>query len=258
VKQRRNVGGLELEFEAPEAGRYMAPIIVCPGLFQSFDCWRPLTSMLAHRGWEIYFAARGPDDASPNDTGFGWQANLDRVATAAGALGEKVVLFGSDLGAAMALAVVERTGTLALALFSPSRPDRLLDALNASSGLMESRNRGPWRQAPRRIAKLAANPSHVTVESALLLEEASRAGFEVPGQHPPALVFVGNDDSLVPGPESALFAAGAYSKQARARLSGGWWPAGGPASIADEVHRYLILTLGDRVVEFPEEILADD
>ena len=72
MKQRRNVGGLELEFEAPEAGRYMAPIIVCPGLFQSFDCWRPLTSMLAHRGWEIYFVARGPDDAGPDDTGFGW------------------------------------------------------------------------------------------------------------------------------------------------------------------------------------------
>ncbi len=258
MRQRRNVGGLALDFEAPEAGRYMAPILVCPGLFQSLDCWRPLTSMLAHRGWELYFLSRGPDgDADSAGEAPGWQRSIDRVAHAAASLGDQVILFGADLGAVLALAALRETRAMALALFAPSRPLALTASVKRSTGFLDGRHAGAWQRPPRRIAKEARETCQAP-EARILLEEASRSGFEIPDEHPPALVFVAEGDALVPADESALFAAGPYSEQARNRLAGRWWPAAGRAAVADEVHRYLILTLGDRVVEFPEEILADD
>ncbi len=59
MRVNATIGGELLDFEAPEAPRYKAAMLVLPGLFQSFEQWRPLTSALAHRGWEIYFLPRG-------------------------------------------------------------------------------------------------------------------------------------------------------------------------------------------------------
>ena len=259
MRQRRRVGSLELDFEAPEAGRYAAPIIVCPGLFQSLECWRPLTSMLAHRGWELYFLGRGPEDGGQ----LGWQDNIDRIAEAGTALGGQVIVLGADLGAALALAAAvpasptSSINAMALALFAPSRPSQLAASLKTSRPMLE-RSGGPWQGAPRSISSQSLQPSHQAREAALLLEEAALSDFEIPVTHPPALVFTAEGDALVPPEESGRFAAGPYSEQARGRLAGRWWAAAGQAAVADELHRYLILTLGDRVVEFPEEILAQD
>ena len=253
MRQRRKVGNLELDFEAPEAGRYAAPIIVCPGLFQSLECWRPLTSMLAHRGWELYFLGRGPEDGGR----LGWQDNIDRMDEAAAALGGQVIIFGADLGAALALAAVASTRPMALALFAPSHPPQLAASLKTARAMLE-RSGGPWQGAPKSVLSQSAQPSHQAKEAALLLEEAPLSDFEIPVEHPPALVFVAEGDTLVSPEESERFAVGPYSKQAHGRLAGRWWAAAGQTAVADELHRYLILTLGDRVVEFPEEILAED
>ncbi len=79
--------------------------------------------------------------------------------------------------------------------------------------------------------------------------------FDRPSEHPPALVFVAEGDPLVAGEESLAFTDTPYSRTAPSRLAGHWWPSSRWEPIADEIHRFLILTLADRVVEFPEEVL---
>src|SRR6476659_6108420 len=96
------VGDVALRLEAGEAGgRYLAPILILPGLFQSWTCWRGMTSMLAHRGWGVYLLPR----LSERDGGLhpnhaeGWAAAVEAAAKVIGSLSDKVILFGADVGA---------------------------------------------------------------------------------------------------------------------------------------------------------------
>jgi hypothetical protein len=53
------------------------------------------------------------------------------------------------------------------------------------------------------------------------------------------------------------FADSQFSKASRSRLNGRWWPSLGWEPACEEAHRFLILTLSDRVVDFPDEIIND-
>ena len=81
--------------------------------------------------------------------------------------------------------------------------------------------------------------------------------FEPPALPPPAIVFSPEDDPLVDHGHALEFARNEYSKPSSTRLAGRWWPATRGQEVADAVHRFLILTLSDRVVEFPDEIIND-
>src|SRR6185503_20669587 len=119
------VGDVVVRLEAGEAGgRYLAPILVVPGLFQSWACWRGMTSMLAHRGWDVYLLPRltERDGVLQPNRADGWAAAVETAARVTRGLSDKVILFGADVGAAIALATLERAHPLALALFSPVDP----------------------------------------------------------------------------------------------------------------------------------------
>jgi pimeloyl-ACP methyl ester carboxylesterase len=237
------IGDVVLQMEPPEAGRYHAPILLVPGLFQSAACWRPFTSMLAHRGWEVYVLV------------------LDAATRAARQLGDKVVLFGADIGASVALAVSATVNPLALALFAPAEPAHVGAALKGSLGFFEKRRFAQQTGVVLPPAKLGAkipHPHAPGAEPRVLIDDLLGAvAFRRPTQHPPAIVFAPTDDALVAAEHALGFAGSAQAKAARARLTGRWWPMTGWQAACDEVHRFLILTLGDRVVEFPDEIIAD-
>jgi hypothetical protein len=74
---------------------------------------------------------------------------------------------------------------------------------------------------------------------------------------PPTIVFGAQNDPLVDTEHSLGFADGHVAKAAKARLVGRWWPSMGWEAASEQAHRFLILTLADRVVEFPEEILGE-
>ena len=84
--RRIALGDVELRMESPEAARYHAPILVIPGLFQSAVCWRGVTSILAHRGWEVYLLPRVVQDMVSGEvqaTDRSWNQALDDVRQAA-------------------------------------------------------------------------------------------------------------------------------------------------------------------------------
>lgn len=268
-------GDFFLHCETPEAARYRAPMLVLPGLFQSFACWRPMTSMLAHRGWEVYCLTRTmPDrDGRPHLLDETWDRARARIARVCTRLGAPAVVLASDLGAALALSLTGEVPMLALVLFSPSDPTELGAAYRRSLrpgsaptplGLLR-RLRRPAAAAPTPevVAHAALFGPRTAVEETLpeprrLLEEL-QAGlpFERADRHPPALVFAAHDDPLVTERHALEFAGGVAAKASRTRLEGRFFAATGAGPIADEVQRFLILTLGDRVVEFPEEVLED-
>ncbi len=259
------LGDVVLQMEPPEAGRYHAPILVIPGLFQSAECWRPFTSMLAHRGWEIYVLVRqaveGDDDTNTDALARDWDQTLHAATRAARKLGDKVIVFGADIGASVALATVTETKPMALALFAPADPPLVAAALSGSLGVSE-RRRFPGDaiavSPPASLAKELPHPNAAGAEPrALVTDILQSKPLPRPAVHPPAIVFAPATDPLVATDHALDFAGGAHAKAARARLNGRWWPMSEWQAACDEAHRFLILTLGDRVVEFPDEIIND-
>lgn len=254
------IDGQAVPYEAPESGRYKAAILVLPGLFQSFECWRPLTSLLAHRGWEVYCLPRTlPDqDGQPLTRDEGWEQIQDRVAKTAAAIDTQLIVFGADLGAALALSTLKDTGALALALFSPSEPRALHSSYRNCLGRIERlRKSDPSAAlvAPGPVAQTLEDPGHSSAEPARLLADLSAAeNFTRPAATPPTIVFAADNDPLVDAAQARSFAEHTSAKLAPATLDGRWWPRNG-VGIGNDVHRFLILTLADRVVDFPDEIL---
>jgi pimeloyl-ACP methyl ester carboxylesterase len=259
------IGDVVLELEPPEAGRYHAPILLIPGLFQSTACWRPFTTMLAHRGWEVYVLGRQPhetdDDEPVAPPDYDFAGAVATAKRAARRLGDKVIVFGADIGAAVALAIAAEVQPMALALFAPADPAHVGACLAAQTGFFERRRRARATGAvapPARIAKSAPLSTSAGAEPRAFVDDLlAGVAFDRPLAHPPTLVFATNDDPLVTAEHTAGFAGTEHAKLARARIGGRWWPTRDWQPACDEAHRFLILTLGDRVVEFPEEILAD-
>lgn len=259
------IGDVVLELEPPESGRYHAPILVIPGLFQSTACWRPFTTMLAHRGWEVYALPRQAyetdEDEPPPPPDYDWTGAVAAAERAAEKLGEKVIIFGADIGAAIALAIAEEVRPLALALFAPAEPAHVGARVVEQTGFFERRRRERSSSplpAPARIAKSAPFPTSAGDEPRdLVADLVTGIPYARPVAGPPTIVFAASDDALVATEHAESFVSGAHAKLARTRVTGRWWPTSQWQAPCDEAHRFLILTLGDRVVEFPDEILAE-
>ena len=260
--QNASINSTTLHFEPAEAGRYDAKLLIFPGLFQSYACWRPFTSMLAHRGWEVYLLSRrsGTDDGAQNlEPGL---ADLTRAAAQAlDRLGENVIFLGADVGAAMALQLCRQRRPMALALFAPCLGEHIEQRLGSQYGFRERRrlrNSEGALQPSAAILRGCRDRIHVTAEPQTWFRELCADSSPTrPEQLPPAIVFAPTDDSLVDSDHALSFADGRFARASAQRLAGRWWPAAQGPSVADEVHRFLILTLADRVVDFPEEVIGE-
>jgi pimeloyl-ACP methyl ester carboxylesterase len=249
--------------EPPEAARYHAPILILPGLFQSAICWRGLASILAHRGWEVYLLPRVVRDMASGNVeqeDKSWDEALADVVKASERLGEKLIIFGSDVGAAMALATLEQTRPMALGLFAPTEPARAAASFSNSLGFMDRRRfnkqTGPLVEPTGTAVRDAFQKSDISPEPATFMGDlAAGVDFARPATQPPSIVFGTQNDPAVDTEHSLGFADGQVAKEAQARLVGRWWPSIGWEAASEQVHRFLILTLSDRVVEFPDEII---
>jgi alpha-beta hydrolase superfamily lysophospholipase len=221
--------------------------------------------MLAHRGWEVYALGRQPhetdDDEPVAPPDYDFAGAVATAKRAAQKLGDKVIVFGADIGAAVALAIAADVRPMALVLFAPAEPAHAGAGLAAQTGFFEKRRRaretGPVAP-PARLTKSVPLPSSVGAEPrALVADLVAGIAYERPPASPPTLVFAASDDPLVATEHAASFAGTPHAKLARSSVAGRWWPTRQWQTACDEAHRFLILTLGDRVVEFPEEILAD-
>jgi len=203
------IGKVTLWMESPEAGRYLAPILIVPGLFHSSICLRGMTSMLAHRGWEVYLLPRSPDDASGGASGIpadqSWAEAVDAVATARSRIGEEVIILAADIGASLTLsALPSMKAPLALALFAPAAPQHLGEALSRSLGFFARRrfrSHSGSVAPPPALAEAAYQSSDISNEPHRLLDEMiGGQPFAAPANHPFPFVVNGLADGLIPPP----------------------------------------------------------
>ena len=276
---RTTIAECELYYESPEAGRYRAPILLLPGLFQSFECWRPLTTRLAHRGWELYLLPRDSASGDPKSAG---ATSLDGLVEQTARVAEQlarrvrqgyapadnedaetnagVIVFGADLGAHLAAELTARVQPMATVLFSSVAPAVLGESWQRSRGRLQR-----WRPgkanlgvAPAGVAGTARSNSWLSEEpdwllAALMSASPGKSSAEGggDGEDVPTLMFSADDDPLV---KLAAVPSRATAKLSDTALPGHWWPAVAPQQLADELHRFLVLTLGDRVVDFPDSV----
>ncbi len=277
---RTTIAECELYYESPEAGRYRAPILLLPGLFQSFECWRPLTTRLAHRGWELYLL---PRDGSSSDQESAGATSLDGLVEQTARVAEQlarrasqgyapadsedaetnvgVIVFGADLGAHLAAELTARVQPMATVLFSSVPPAVLGESWQRSRGLLQRWRPGKANPgvAPAGVAGTARSNSWLSEEPDWLLTElmsatpgkSSAEGGGSDGKDVPTLMFSADDDPLV---QLAAVPSRATAELSDTALPGHWWPAVAPQQLADELHRFLVLTLGDRVVDFPDSV----
>jgi hypothetical protein len=256
----RTVAGRKLWFEAPEAGRYKAPILAMPGLFQSFECWRSLTSMLAHRGWAVYGLGRWDWDRDGDlvPRAGHWDELVEQAQDVSRALEGSAIVLAADVSAAIAIALARQGLASALALFAPVPPAQAFARAARCRGWIE-RWRGPGCNRTR--------PAGVDAPAIAAWGQEEPAGWfdslefavvhDAGARQAPIAIFEASEDPLVEATAGPAWIGSSTASVASTRLRGRWWPAQQGAAVAAEVHRFLILTLGDRIVEFPEEIFQD-
>jgi pimeloyl-ACP methyl ester carboxylesterase len=238
-----------------ESARYSASLLFLPDLWAPARVWLPAATFFGHRGWEGQLVElRGAGDLA------GRTAALIEHARR---LPHAPVLIGHGAGALVALEAARAGAASAAVLIAPLVPGtagartltRRWDALVA---LALGRAIPPPRAAAaRRIF------GEVPVD---LDDEPARAVLDVVRGQPPAgtpvgiptLVVAGERDPLLAPPAAAALAA-ALSAEFVEIAGAAHWPilAPGWQRTVAEVHRWLVRRLGEGLLDFYAEAMAE-
>jgi len=245
-----------------ESGRYAAALVCVPGLWAGPVVWRRFAGYLAHRGWESHLVdvATVAGDVA---------ARGAAVAEYAAARGVPAVVLGHDAGGLVALAAASAAAAVVLVapLLPASAPAR---TLAARRGAVLPLVLGQPVPPPDLAAagplcgelpppECAAIVGGLRPESAAVLRDVARGRFRpAPLGDVPALVVAGDRDPLLPPVSAALLARTIGAEQATI-AGGGHWLLGGTAwqPTVDTVHRWIVRRLGESLLEFYAEAMAD-
>jgi len=242
-------------FVPPEGGRYATSLVFVPGLWTPAGALRGMASFLGHRGWE----GRIPDLAGEG----GLRARAETAAAVAGALPSPPVLVGHGAGALVALEAAQTAPVAAVALLCPHEPGnwasqaltRRWDALLA---LLVGRLVPPPSGAGAAGVYGPTPPPPLVAEARDAILDVVRGRIPArPAAGVPTLLVASPEDPLL-DPDSAARLATALSATHKT-LHGGHWAITGPhwRDAASVLHRWLVQTLGEPLLELYEEAMAD-
>jgi pimeloyl-ACP methyl ester carboxylesterase len=251
---------LEAEVLRAESGRYAAPLVLVPGLWAGRDVWRPAASFLAHRGWECRLL-------DLRSLGGGLTERATALAEYAAAEPSPPVLVGHDVGGLVALAAARRVPVRALVLLAPLLPrgaafraialrPRALPALVLGRRVVPPRGRAA-------LALYAELPDghrrQLLPESAALVLDVARGRVHtLPAEGTPTLMIAGGDDALAAPSAARSFAAGIGAELEEVAGAGHWLLLGpGWEGVVGLVHRWLVRRLGEPLLEYYQEAMAE-
>jgi len=242
-------------FVPPEGGRYATSLVLVAGLWTPAAALRGMASFLGHRGWE----GRIPELVGEHDL----RTRAAAVVTAARALPSPPVLIAHGAGAVVALEAAQTLPVAALALLLPQVPGsgeaqaltRRWDALLAL--LLGRPVPPPAGEAAASVYGPTSPPALVADARAAILDVVRGRAPLRPVAGVPTLVVSSSEDPLLQ-PESAVRLAEALSATHKT-LDGGHWTITGPhwREAVTVLHRWLVQTLGEPLLELYEEAMAD-
>jgi pimeloyl-ACP methyl ester carboxylesterase len=238
-----------------ESARYARSLLFLPELWAPARIWLPVATFLGHRGWE-------GELVELRNAG-GLAARTAAVAELVRAAAAPPVLIGHGLGALIGLETATVAGAAALVLVSPllsGSPGarQLVRRWAAVSSILRGRDLPPPEGAEARGA-FGEVPAGLGPDSARALLDVARGRPLVRVPLPiPTLVVAGAADPLLPAGDAAALAAMLGAD--RIEIDGaGHWPMLPPVwrRTAGLVHRWLIRSLGEPLLELYAEAMAD-
>ena len=246
-----------------ESARYTATLVFLPGLWAGAGVWQGPATYLAHRGWEGCVL-----DLRPVRGGLAGRAAA--VAEYATALPKPPVLVGHDAGALVAFAAAARGPIAAVVGLAPLVPGNA--AARALTGHWTLLLKRLWNQPvppPGSMTALVLGdlpPSaqrsvqrNLGPEDASAVLDVARGRLEpAPLGQLPALVVSGDQDPLLACADAAALARTMDAEHRLVAGAGHWLLAGsGWEPCVGIVHRWLVQRLGDSLLEFYPEAMAE-
>jgi len=237
----------------PEGPRYRAPVIFVPGLWSGPEVWRRAAGLLAHRGWEGWLADPGAERR-------GISERAAALAAAAEELGRAPVLVALDGAGLVALEAARRTAVAAIVWVAPVAP--------GGASVRSAVN--PWRVLAALVLGLpVGRPAGWTgeqvpaawvreQEAAALIVDVVRGRTTPRPAGVPTVLVAGEADPRCEAGERVALAARVEAEvlalpgAAGLPLATGRWQ-----EHAGVVHRWLVRTLGETLLEFYEEAMAE-
>lgn len=251
---RTHVGTLPVEITRPESAKFHHPLLLLHGLWTGDWIWQPFATYLAHRGWESWAPSFTPpvgDD--PRDV-------LARVVAAMPAA---PVVVAHDVGVLAAAAAVGAATPALVAiapLISPAESHGFR-GIFAWPRFWRARLGGARVAAPRGAAALTllgaarACGERLTADSGPRFRAVASGAIRLPARLAvPGLVVGGGRDPIVP-PTLAATLASRYGWQHREYPERGHFPMLEPGweCVADDVHRWIIRTIGAELLAFLDD-----
>lgn len=235
----------------PEGPRYRAPVLFVPGLWARPAVWQRAASLFAHRGWECWLVDPGRGSAG---------ARAEALADVAVELGRPPVVIAADAAGVVALEAARRTGVAALVWVAPVVPGgaalrRIVSPWRVLAGLLAGRPVGrpdAWTGGATEAEWLRSE------EEAALVVDVVRGRTGVHGPGIPTVLLMGEHDRRCGAEDRATLAA-RLGAEVLVVGEAGHWPLslGQWQEHAGMVHRWLVRRLGEAVLEFYDEAMAE-
>jgi pimeloyl-ACP methyl ester carboxylesterase len=277
VFMRTHIGGLAVEITRPESAKFHHPLLLLHGFWTGSWIWEPLMTYLAHRGWESW----APSIWSPSGgTSSGWRPSgwVPSGAAVAAEIEHRTRALDAIVGAMPAppIVITHDVGLLAIAASAARVPPPAMVAIApvvAPASASGARGFLAWPQfwrarligghvpPPRGVGARAFLGGAITVRDRLRADSAGYFRAVASGRvrlppriEAPGLVLRGGDDPLTPE-DVALDVAAHFGWEERtipgrghfAMLESGW------EELADQMHRWIVRTLGADLLAFLEE-----
>jgi pimeloyl-ACP methyl ester carboxylesterase len=252
------LAGIAVDVVRAESARFRHPLLLIHGLWTGSWIWRGFAAYLAHRGWDAWAPSflDGAASGTPAD-------RLGQLVELCRTLPDPPVLLAHDAGAVTAAMLAARVGAPAIVAIAP-----LLPRVQGEPGILSWPQFWPARlfshevKPPRgRAARLflgglADEASRLRPDSGPWFRSLLSGAERFPDDPPcPGLVVCARGDPITSAIEGELLARRLDWSFDLGGTSGHFpMLAPGWEHLADDVHRWLVRTLGEKLLAF----LGDD
>jgi pimeloyl-ACP methyl ester carboxylesterase len=237
----------------PEGPRYRAPLVFVPGLWTGPEIWRRAAGLFAHRGWEGWLV----DLAC---VAGGTAARADALIRATAALEGPPVLIAQDAGGVVALEVARRMPVAAVVWVRPMLPGgqgvrAAVSPWRVLAGLLFGT---PVRRPAQWMGDATVAGWALDRDAAALVVDVVRGRTSMKGAGVPTVLVAAEDDRVCPPAERTALAATLGAEVFVLPVAGRFPLATGPwQRHAGAVHRWLVTRLGETLLEFYDEAMAE-